>query len=159
MKEGDHGYLCFHSVYLEKALLQDPMAGSRDDIMELLRLTIDDQEVLQDIAEKLVSNEFTVPTLLNLEDSDLQNIVDHELSAASLGAKLGFKAAIQARKKTLTHGLPSRRPFSEDGKILRELAEFLAEKRAKRQSKKSVALSSVKASLWCIWRLEFQEDY
>ncbi|CAM6102078.1 unnamed protein product [Calypogeia fissa] len=121
------------------------MTGSQDDVMELLRLTIDDQEDLQYIAEKLVSNKLTVRTLLNLKDSDLQYIVDHELSAASLGAKLGFKAAIRARKGTLMHGSPSRQLFSEDGKILRELAEFLAEKRAKMQSKKSVALSSANA--------------
>ncbi|CAM6086008.1 unnamed protein product [Calypogeia fissa] len=84
----------------------DPQVTSRKaSITELLRPYIVEQD-LEDIAEKLFSEGFTLPTLRSLSDGDCEGLICEFFSKKSAETKFRFKAAIRHGRENPLHGNP-----------------------------------------------------
>lgn len=100
------------SVYLKKKLarvvsLQDSigqlqMAGTLEDNIEALLQNFLEEETVRDFAKKLASSKYTVATLLEMSERELDEIMSEEFPEAARGERRGFKAAIWSRKRKLT---------------------------------------------------------
>lgn len=102
------------SVYLKKKLsrvvsLSDSvgqlqMAGTLEDNIEALLLNFLEEETVRDFAKKLASSKYTVATLLEMSERELDEIMSEEFPEAARGERRGFKAAIWSKKRKLTLG-------------------------------------------------------
>ncbi|KAG0623351.1 hypothetical protein M758_3G167500 [Ceratodon purpureus] len=100
------------SVYLKKKLsrvvsLQDTvgalqMAGTLEDNIEALLQNFLEEETVRDFAKKLASSKYTVATLLEMSERELDEIMAEEFPEAARGERRGFKAAIWSKKRKLT---------------------------------------------------------
>lgn len=100
------------SVYLKKKLsrvvsLSDSvgqlqMAGTLEDNIEALLQNFLEEETVRDFAKKLASSKYTVATLLEMSERELDEIMSEEFPEAARGERRGFKAAIWSKKRKLT---------------------------------------------------------
>ncbi len=94
-------------VSLQDGLDQDLMAGSLEDNIEALLHNFLEEETARDFAKKLASSKYTVATLLEMSDRELDEIMTEEFIDAARGERRGFKAAIWSRKRKLAQGKAS----------------------------------------------------
>lgn len=103
------------SVYLKKKLsrvvslsdsvIQMQMAGTLEDNIEALLQNFLEEETVRDFAKKLASSKYTVATLLEMSERELDEIMAEEFPEAARGERRGFKAAIWSKKRKLTLGM------------------------------------------------------
>ncbi|XP_024388664.1 uncharacterized protein [Physcomitrium patens] len=88
-------------VSLQDSIRQMQMAGTLEDNIEVLLQDFLEEDTVRDFAKKLASSKYTVATLLEMSESELDEIMTEEFPEAARGERRGFKAAIWSKKRKL----------------------------------------------------------
>ena len=91
-------------VSLQDAVGQLGLMGSLEENMEALLHNFLEEETARNFAKKLASSKYTVATLLEMSEGELDEIMVEEFPEAARGERRGFKAAIWSKKRKLAQG-------------------------------------------------------
>jgi hypothetical protein len=86
---------------LQESLGQCLMAGSLEENIEALLQNFLEEETARNFSKKLASSKYTVATLLEMSERELDEIIAEEFPEAARGERRGFKAAIWSKKRKL----------------------------------------------------------
>ncbi|CAM6048317.1 unnamed protein product [Sphagnum compactum] len=118
-------------VNLQDSLDQDLMAGSLEDNIEALLHNFLEEETARDFAKKLASSKYTVATLLEMSDRELDEIMAEEFIDAARGERRGFKAAIWSRKRKLAQECGEDMDLVNPSGSMMEISDNFAKKEKK----------------------------
>ncbi|CAM6043819.1 unnamed protein product [Sphagnum compactum] len=118
-------------VSLQDGLDQDLMAGSLEDNIEALLHNFLEEETARDFAKKLASSKYTVATLLEMSDRELDEIMTEEFIDAARGERRGFKAAIWSRKRKLAQESEEDMELANTSGSMLEISDNFAKKEKK----------------------------
>jgi hypothetical protein len=90
---------------LQESLGQCLMAGSLEENIEALLQNFLEEETARNFSKKLASSKYTVATLLEMSERELDEIIAEEFPEAARGERRGFKAAIWSKKRKLAQGM------------------------------------------------------